>query len=71
MLQICGSFVLMHFGSLERSADNTERHIGDEIEQNDSQLEYRHAGVVNDIKLLSRQLKPTAMKSLREIARPG
>jgi hypothetical protein len=30
-------------------------------------LKKRHTGLVNDVKLLSRQLKPTAMKSLHEI----
>jgi hypothetical protein len=48
--------------------DDPQGDIWNQIEQDYAELEDPHPGVVDDVKLLSRQLKPTAMKSMHEIA---
>src|SRR5262245_131913 len=49
------------------SSDNTQSNIGDQVEQKNAKLVQRHPNVVQGIKLIHRQMKPSAMPSMHPI----
>src|SRR5215831_12869731 len=49
------------------SSDNVQGNIGDQVEQENTDLVQRHPRVVHSVKLLTRQAKPLAMPSLHPI----
>ena len=54
--------------SAEATSSTIRRAIyGNQIEQDYAELEDSHPAVVDDVKLLSRKLKPTAMKPMHEV----
>ncbi len=55
--------------SLHISPDNMQRNIWDEVEQENADLVQRHPRVVQSIKLLTRQLKPSAVQPMHPIVR--
>src|SRR5262249_48838402 len=49
------------------SSDNTQSNIWDQVEQKNAKLVQPHPNVVQGIKLLHRQMKPSAMPSMHPI----
>jgi len=46
---------------------NTQSDKGHHVEQNDPYLEDRHSGVVNNVELITGQMKPPAMETVNPI----
>jgi hypothetical protein len=46
-----------------------QRNIRDEVEQENADLEYRHPRIVQGVKLLHRQMKPSAVQPIHPIVR--
>src|SRR2546427_10248183 len=55
--------------SLHLSSDNVQSNLRDQVEQENTDLEHRHPSVVQGIKLLTGQMKPSAVQPIEPIVR--